>query len=158
MDKGSRLSGYLPTVHVMTDLTDLTELTTDQLAAQLTSWAGRIAAGEARLLELLAEFDEREGWGAVGVLSCAHWLVWKLGLSPATAREKVRVARALRGLPLTATALSEARLSYAQARAITRVAASADEHQWVDLARYTTAAQLEKAVRGVRRSRLLEEK
>ncbi len=77
--------------------------------------------------------------------------MWKQGVTLATAREKVRVARALRDLPVLAGELLSGRVSYAQARAITRVASAADEQQWVDLARVTTAAQLERAVRGVRR-------
>jgi hypothetical protein len=102
---------------------------------------------------MLGEFAEREGWAVSGMLSCAHWASWRLGLTLTTARERVRVAWSLRSLPEVSTALGEGRLSYAQARAITRVATSADEHTWVDLSRHTTAAQLEKATRGVARSR-----
>lgn len=43
-------------------------------------------------------------------------------------------------------------LSYSQARAITRVASAEDEQTWLDLATQTTAAQLEKAARGVTRA------
>ena len=77
----------------------ISSLTNTQLSDLITTWSGRIAAGEARLLALIAEFDRREAWGGPGLLSCAHWLVWKTGLSPGAAREKVRVARALADLP-----------------------------------------------------------
>ncbi len=131
---------------------DVTALSDAQLVEGLLSWAGRVAAGEARVLAFLSELDARELWAEHGVLSCAHWVMWKLGVTLPTAREKVRVARALRDLPVLAQELSSGLVSYAQARAITRVACGADEQQWVDLARVTTAAQLERAVRGVRRA------
>ena len=132
---------------------DLTVLTNEQLIGQLTTWTGRVAAGEALVLKLLGELDAREAWAAHGVLSCAHWASWRLGLTLPTAREKVRVARALRGLPQLAEEFGAGRLSYAQARAITRVATPTDEPKWLELAAFTTAAQLEKAVRGVARAR-----
>ena len=132
---------------------DMTLLTKDQLIGELTTWAGRVAAGEALVLRLLGELDEREAWAGHGVLSCANWASWRLGLTLPTAREKVRVARALRGLPQLAEQFGAGRLSYAQARAITRVATPADEARWLELAEFTTAAQLEKAVRGVARAR-----
>ncbi|WP_209307824.1 DUF222 domain-containing protein [Geodermatophilus sp. DF01_2] len=57
------------------------------------------------------EFDRRGGWSAVGIRSCAHWLAWQCGLSPGAAREHVRVARALTGLPATAASFTAGRLS-----------------------------------------------
>jgi hypothetical protein len=132
---------------------DVAALSDDELELQLATWAGRLAAGEGQLLVLLGELDVREGWAQIGVLSCAHWAAWKLGLTLPTAREKVRVARSLRDLPQLTARMSAGRVSYAQVRAITRVATAADEGEWIELARHTTAAQLEKASRGVDRCR-----
>lgn len=78
----------------MEHLSTLSDL---ELADLITTWSGRMAAGEARLLAYIGEFDEREAWGGPGLLSCAHWLTWKTGLSAGAAREKVRVARAFAG-------------------------------------------------------------
>jgi hypothetical protein len=136
---------------------DLVELTDDELIEHLTTWAGRVAAGEAELLRLIGELDARSAWAVHGVTSCAHWLSWQLGYSATTARERVRVARALRELPLTATALAEGRLSYCRVRAVTRVASATNEHVWVDLARHSTGAQLDSAVRGVARATAAEQ-
>jgi hypothetical protein len=138
-------------------MTVLSQLSNDELADGICTWAGRVAAGEAELMRWIAEFDRREAWGGPGLLSCAHWLSWRIGLSPGAAREKARVARALDELPLVQRAFSEGRVSYSQARAITRVATPDDQQRWVDLARCTTAGQLEKLVRGVRRVRKLAE-
>ncbi len=54
--------------------------------------------------------------------SCAHWLNWQCGIDLGAARERIRVAHALGKLPRIAAALAEGRLSYAKARAMTRVA------------------------------------
>ncbi|MCW2621534.1 MAG: endonuclease [Frankiales bacterium] len=137
--------------------TDLAGLTDADLEDEIVTWAGRIAAGEARLLTLIAEFDQREAWGHVGMLSCAHWLSLHLGLGIATAREKVRVARALVELPQVAAALGSGRMSYAQVRAVSRVATAQDQQTWVELARQASGAQLEKLARGVRRARKVDE-
>lgn len=130
----------------------LSTLTDDELADGICTWAGRVAAGEAELLRLIAEFDRREAWGGPGLLSCAQWLSWRIGLSPGAARERVRVARALDELPLVFDALSSGRVSFSQVRALTRVAKADDQQRWIELARSTTAGQLEKLVRAVRRA------
>ena len=132
---------------------DVAVLSDDELIVALTTWAGRVAAGQALVLQLLGELDARGAWAQSGSLSCAHWGSWQLGLTLPTAREKVRVARCLRDLPLLTAQLRAGQLSYAQVRAITRVATAGDEQRWLELARFTTAAQLEKAVRGVGRAR-----
>jgi hypothetical protein len=132
-------------------------LSDDDFADEIVTWSGRIAAGEARLLELVAEFNARQAWGGSGLLSCAHWLTWRTGLAPGAAREKVRVARALRELPEVMAAFGAGRLSFSQVRAITRVATTEDQQRWIDCARWSTAAQLERLVRGIRRARSIEE-
>lgn len=133
------------------------ELSDEALADQITLWSGRIAAAQAHLLALIAEFDRREAWGGHGLLSCAHWLSWRTGLGPTAARERVRVARALRDLPALDRAFSTGEIYWSQVRALTRVAAVDDRIDWVTVARHATAAQLERIVRGIRRVRNAEE-
>src|SRR3954453_21696793 len=101
-------------------LDDLSALSDDEVPDAVVVWAGRVAAGEARLLAFLGEFDARGQWA--GVPSCASWLSWQLAIGRKAASEKVRVARALRGLPVTRAAFERGELSYTQVRALTRVA------------------------------------
>ncbi|MDQ1682029.1 MAG: hypothetical protein QOH99_570, partial [Frankiaceae bacterium] len=70
-------------------------LTDEEVRSGLSLWAGRLAAGEATFLDLVGELDAREAWGGVGIKSAAHWLGWQCSLNASTAREHVRVARAL---------------------------------------------------------------
>ena len=100
----------------------------------------------------MAEFDERGGWHGVGIKSCGHWLAWQCGMSPTTAREHVRVARALRGLPRIAAAFDAGRLSYAKVRALTRIAAPDCEAALLEFASTATASQTERFCRAWRRA------
>jgi hypothetical protein len=127
-------------------------LTDDEVRSGLTLWAGRIAAGEARFLDLVGELDAREAWGGVGIKSPAHWLAWQCSLTLSTAREHVRAARAVPELPLIRAAFASAALSFSQVRALTRVATADNEASLLDIARHATAAQLELVTRGMRRA------
>lgn len=138
----------------MQPLSDLTDV---QLADQIVTWAGRISAAEAAQLRLLGEFDRREAWAGHGLLSCAHWLSWRTGLGLVAARERVRVARALGDLPAIGAAYAAGSMSWSQTRAVTRVATPEDEQTYVELCRNTSAAQIERVVRGVRRVHKTEE-
>ncbi len=105
-----------------------------------------------RLLTCIRQFDEVGGWYEQGAASCAQWLAWRIGLDSATAREKVRVARALGKLPAIDEALRVGKLSYAKARALTRVAAPETEAKLLEVALVATGAQLERICRGYRRA------
>src|SRR4051794_21610639 len=134
-------------------MTSLSSLSVEELGEGICLRAGRIAAAQAELLLWIAEFDRRDGWAEAGMLSCAHWLSWRIGLSPSAAREQVRVARRLIELPSVAAAFADGRISYSKVRAITRAAEPDDAIDWVELARCSSGAQLEKIARGVRRAR-----
>lgn len=132
-------------------------LSAGEVTDRLLTWAGRMAAGEAQLLAYLGEFDARSAWSGTGILSCAHWMAWRMGMGLKVASERVRVARRLRDLPLTFAEFAAGRLSFTQVRAITRAAVDDDEATWVDIARHASGSQLERLVRGVRRARSLTE-
>ena len=86
----------------------------DRLGDEIADLAAHLEAATARLLDLIREFDARAGWGN-GFRSCAEWLSWRVGLDPGAARERVRVARALGGLPRLAQGLARGELSYSKA-------------------------------------------
>jgi 5-methylcytosine-specific restriction endonuclease McrA len=112
--------------------------------------AGHLAAATCRFLVLLAEFDERRGWASWEMNSCAQWLSWKCQMSSGTAREHVRVARALRDLPVIRREFAAGRLSYVKVRALTRIATPATEEGLADMAIPMTGNQLERFARAHR--------
>jgi Domain of unknown function (DUF222)/HNH endonuclease len=123
----------------------------ERLEHEITELASHIYAGTCRWLELIAEFDRREGWGSWGCRSCVEWISWRCAVGPRAAREHVRVAHRLADLPRIHSAFSRGELSYAKVRALTRVAESDTEAELLELAGYATAAQLERLVRAYRR-------
>src|SRR5512138_743925 len=114
----------------------------EMLDNEIAILAAQVDITTHRLLECIRLFDESSHWADQGALSCAHWLTWRVGWDKATAREKVRVARALSLLPAIDEALKSARLSYAKVRALTRVATPANEAVLLQMALLSTGAQL----------------
>jgi hypothetical protein len=129
---------------------------TDWIEREIGELAAHIAAATCRWLELVAEFDRRGAHEAWGFHSCGGWLAWRCSIDPRSAREHMRVARALEELPLVRERFSYGELSYSKVRAITRVATPEIEVELVEMARFATAAQLERLVRGYRRAVSLE--
>lgn len=122
-----------------------------RLADQIRHLAAGMSTAAARMLALIADFDRREAWRGWGCASTAAWLCWQCDMSVMTAREHVRVARALASLPVLGRALEAGELSYTKVRALTRIAIPEDQEAFLRLARSLTAAQLEVFVRARRR-------
>ena len=72
---------------------------TQSLCAEIVSLCAEIDRKEYRLIELIRELDRSRSWRHDEIPSCAHWLNRYCGLDLVTAREKIRIARALPGLP-----------------------------------------------------------
>ncbi len=115
------------------------------------SFAAHIDAATYRLLRAIAEFDRREAWGW-GFQSTAHWLTWRVGIDMVTAREKVRVARALEGLPQISDTFRQGKVSYSKVRAMTRIATPENEGYLLYIAENGTASDVESLVRAYRRA------
>ncbi|NQZ12575.1 MAG: DUF222 domain-containing protein, partial [Algicola sp.] len=119
----------------------------EALGKKITLLAAHINAAMYRFLKLISEFDRRKGWNTGGVRSCAHWLNWKCGIDDNAARERVRIARCLDGLPLINKAFERGEISYSKVRAITRVATDENEDYFLMIAEHGTASHIEKLVR-----------
>jgi hypothetical protein len=131
-------------------VSDTAVLDLDRLGDKIAELSAHLEAASARLLDLIREFDARNGWNN-GFRSCAHWLTWRIGIELGAARERVRVARALGGLPRLAEALASGELSYAKVRALTRVATPETEERLLAVGKAGTACHVERIVRGWRR-------
>ncbi|MBK7539638.1 MAG: DUF222 domain-containing protein, partial [Myxococcales bacterium] len=119
------------------------------LGEHIAEQAVHLDAAMHRLLADLRTFDAAGGWYRQGFGTCAHWLSWRVGWDLGTAREHLRVARALHTLPLVSAALSAGKISYSKTRAITRVATAATEAVLLGYAQHCTASQLETVCRKV---------
>src|SRR5260370_26295685 len=85
--------------------------------------------------------------------SCAAWLSWKCQMSSGAAREHVRVARALRDLPVIRAEFGAGRLSYAKVRALTRIATPENEAGLAEISRPMPRDQLERFAPAHRQAR-----
>jgi hypothetical protein len=133
------------------------ELPLEELEARITELCGHLSAAQYRWLLLIREFDRRCGWGDGKLRSCAHWLNFKCGLNLGAAREKVRVAHALKDLPLIAASMARGELSYSKVRALTRVACRATERDLLNIALHGTAYHVERTVRLFRQAMQAQE-
>src|SRR5438034_4961949 len=147
---GSVFSAVSPPSDVAASPAEPARVPLERVEAQICELAGHLAAATCRFLVLLADFDARRGWASWEMGSCAQWLSWKCQMSSGTAREHVRVARALRDLPVIRARFAAARLSYAKVRALTRIAVPATEAGLAELAGPMTGNQLERFARAHR--------
>ena len=122
----------------------------DDLDRAIVSLAARINAETYELLVLIRQFDERAGWLQWGLANCAEWLHYRCDLSMNAAREKVRVAHALKTLPGIAARFASGTLSYSKVRAMTRVAGAHNEAELLSFALKTTTARIEERCRELR--------
>jgi hypothetical protein len=132
-------------------------MSNNPLVAEILALCADIHRAEFRLLELITELDGQRPWRHEAMPSCAHWLNAHCGIDLVTAREKVRIARALVELPEVRSAFRDGELSYSKVRAITRIANRQNETELVELARSQTAAEVEREVRARRQAERLKE-
>jgi Domain of unknown function (DUF222)/HNH endonuclease len=128
--------------------TDLISI--DELDHAIVSCAARINAATYELMVLIRQFDERAGFVQWGLDNCAEWLAWRCDLSMNTAKEKLRVAHALKPLPAISAAFSSGELSYTKVRELTRVAHRNNEKDLLDLALRMTATHVAQRCRELR--------
>jgi hypothetical protein len=145
MDKYSVFSKPVSNIAgIVGDAGDPAVMPVEHLEARICELAGHIAAAACQFLVLLAEFDAREGWKEWEVPSCAAWLAWKCQMAPGTAKDHVRVARALVKLPVIRGELEAGRFSYSKVRALARIATPETERDLAEMAESMTAGQVER--------------
>lgn len=125
----------------------------DQLEFDLVSRAAYMNAQEYLFLCDVREFDIRQGWVAHHMNNCAEWVSWQCQLSLGAARERVRVAHELFGLPRIANAFREGRVSYSKARTLTRIAGPDNEQALLDYALERTTQEVEQHCKALRNAR-----
>ena len=105
-----------------------------------------INAAMAEALLELGEFLGLDGWGDHGAKTPEDWVVWRLGVTMGDARAHVRIARRLQEVPKIAASFGKGELSYWQVRAMIPVATPEIEDDLLNIARYSTASQLQRIV------------
>ncbi len=102
----------------------------------------------ARQASLLVRAEELELWRAFGCVTFFEYLERFCDLQPRTAREYIRVARALSRLPLMRAQLDAQHIVYSTARELTRIATPKTEEEWLLAVAGMTPREVEEAVAG----------
>ncbi len=101
---------------------DISDVPADTVGPQLIELFRHRNRIDAEIQRRLHRFDKGEGYSADGALSAQAWLRWKCKLTAGEASERVKVARRLPELEITATALADGSVSYRHAALIARTA------------------------------------
>ncbi len=118
----------------------------DALFGELAELAGQRNALDGRIVEIVAEVDRDELWGATGARSIAALVAWKLGASAANAKTIATVAQRSAAFPRCVGALRQGRLSLDQVGVIAARAADGSDEHYAQLASVASVHQLRTAV------------
>jgi hypothetical protein len=117
------------------------------LFEELAQSVGQRNAIGGRIVQIVAELDRDQLWGATGARSVAGLVAWKPGLSSTNAHTVATVARRLQDFSGCTAGLTQGRLSLDQVGLIAaRAGAGSDEH-YAQLARVATVNQLRTALK-----------
>ncbi len=122
---------------------------TERLAAlfdQLSELAGQRNAIDGRIVDIVAEIDRDELWGATGARSVAALVAWKTGTSRSNADAIATVAHRLESFPRCAQGMREGRLSLDQVGVIASRAGDGSDEHYAALAGVATVSQLRTAI------------
>jgi uncharacterized protein DUF222/HNH endonuclease len=114
-----------------------------------------IAAEFAGWLDDIVRFDESREWLADGATSISAWLAGRFNMGRGTARELVRVARALQALPAIRAAFARGELELDQLKPLTRFVSPDEDELWARRAPSMSPAELWEELR--RRQRVERE-
>jgi hypothetical protein len=118
----------------------------DVLFDELAELAGQRNAIDARIVEIVAEVDRDELWGATGARSVAALVAWKTGSSSTNANTIATVAGRLHEFPRCAEGMREGRLSLDQLGVIAARSGEGSDEHYAALARSASVNQLRTAV------------
>jgi hypothetical protein len=117
------------------------------LFGELAELVGQRNAVDGRIVEIIAQIDRENMWGATGCRSIAALVAWKLGTSSTNAHTIATVAHRLEQFPLCTEGLREGRLSLDQVGVIAGRAADGSDEHYAKLAEVATVNQLRTAVK-----------
>src|SRR6478736_2768991 len=119
----------------------------EALHSQLQGIAKRRATLDAEEAACLVRAEAIQIWRHCGYAHIGEYMERELGYGPRAGMDRLRVARALVALPLTAEAMANG-LPYSAVRELVRVMTPATEHAWLERVRNGNLRDVEQAVKG----------
>ena len=121
----------------------------EELHGQLQGIAKRRAALDAEEAACLVRAEAIRIWLRLGYVHMGEYMERELGYGPRAGMDRLRIARALVALPLTAEAMRNG-LAYSAVRELVRVMTTATEEAWLERVRGRSLREVEQAVSGHR--------
>jgi hypothetical protein len=115
---------------------------------RLRGYAGKRAALDAAESFDLARAADMRMHCMFGCSTFLEYMERRLGYTPHTARERVRVARAIAAMPLIANQLSRGVITYSHVRELSRVATPETEDAWLAAIESKTSGEVQELVAG----------
>ncbi|MDT5216736.1 MAG: hypothetical protein QOK18_4975 [Mycobacterium sp.] len=119
----------------------------DGLFEELAELTGQRNAIDGRVVQIVAEIDRDELWGATGARSVAALVAWKTGTSSKNASTIASIAHRLQEFPRCAEGMREGRFSLDQVGVIADRAADGSDEHYAYLAESATVSQLRTAIK-----------
>jgi len=133
-------------VSAVVDISAVGDTASGSLRAAVIAAGVRWSAGQRRLVRLVGVLDRSQEWALDGSSSCAAWVANAVDVEVCTAREWVRIGRALVELDVIDNAFEQGLLSYSKVRALTRIATPKTQVELCALAQRVPAARLAHAL------------
>lgn len=121
-------------------------LATSVIEAELIASVAAQGATVHQQLRLLLTYDQRGAWVANGATSCAAWWAQTADIELSTARDQMRVARAIDKFDVLEIALESQRLSYTKVRCLARHATEMNVRDLIDIAEKVQPRDLGRAI------------
>ena len=122
---------------------DPSTLTCEQIVTDIRRNISCISFCHARVITLIDEVERRGLWAEwVGVKTLTEWVMHVASVSMHTAREYVRVMRALRDMPKVKKSLAGGDVSFSKVREVTRLGERIGDDEALRLATLATGSQI----------------
>ncbi|UCH30406.1 MAG: HNH endonuclease [Myxococcales bacterium] len=145
-------SGLAVTMHPNAgEAPDVDDLPTgvEQLDTRIREYSAELGSRDLFFGRVAQRFLVLGGWQSLGFVSEAHYARERLGMSRASLRSKVSLARRSRGLDHVVDALQQGRIGFEAAQLVARIATVDTERAWVERAAHRTFKHLREEVQAV---------
>jgi hypothetical protein len=121
----------------------------EALDARIRHYSAELASRDLFFGRMAQRFLALRGWQTLGFASEAHYARERLGMSRASLRSKLSLARRTQGLRHLADALQQGQIGFEAAHLITRIATPTTERAWLTRATRRTFKHLREEVQAV---------
>ena len=121
----------------------------EELDARMRQYSAALGSRDLFFGRVAQRFLALRGWQSLGFVSEAHYARERLGMSRASLRSKISLARRSWGLDRVVDALQQGRIGFEAAQLVARVATVDTEQAWVERAAYRTFKHLREEVQAV---------